>query len=246
MRGAVLMAVSILSMAAAGCTAGAREGDGEQQARASARRDFPASGFQSVSLTGHSDVNVTVGGQFAVRAEGDREMVERLELTVVDGDLRIGFKEGSNFRSFFGRDRNVTVHVTMPALTGANLTGSGDINIDRVQGERFAGNLTGSGDINVGEVRVREAAFNLTGSGAIQAAGAAERAAVQLGGSGDISLSRLQTRDLTVSLMGSGDVAAHATGSAAVSLMGPGDVTITGPARCRIDQRGPGEVRCNA
>jgi hypothetical protein len=248
MRGTAILAASMLVLATAGCSAGARDGDGqaEQQARPTARRDFQVGQFQSLSLTGLSDVNVVVGGAPSVRAEGDAEMIERLEIAVVDGDLRIGFKDGSSLRSMFGRHRTVTVHVTVPSLAAANLTGSGDISIDRVQGERFAGSITGSGDIKVGAMRVGEAAFNLSGSGEIQAAGTAQRTAVSLTGAGDIELGRLESRTMTISLMGPGDVNARATETAQVSLMGPGDVTISGPARCQIEHRGPGNVRCNA
>jgi hypothetical protein len=250
MRGSAILMASMLALAAGGCSAGAREGERsaerQEQGRPSARRDFQVGAFQSVSLTGPSDVSVIVGGAPSVRAEGDAEMIERLEITVVNGDLRIGFKDGSNARSFFGRNRSVTVHVTVPSLAAANLTGSGDINIDRVQGERFAGSISGSGDINVREMRVADAAFNLTGSGAFRAAGASQRTAASLAGSGDIDLGRLESRTLAVSLMGSGDVHARATETAQVSLMGPGDVNISGPARCQVEHRGPGNVRCNA
>ncbi|HEY0011505.1 MAG TPA: head GIN domain-containing protein [Allosphingosinicella sp.] len=247
MRGAAILTASMLCLAVTGCSAGAQGNDqARQQARPSARRDFQVGQFQSLSLTGPSDVVVVVGGAPSVRAEGDAEMIERLEIAVVNGDLQIGFKDGSSFRSVFRSDRGVTVHVTVPSLAAANLTGSGDVRIDRVQGERFAGNLSGSGDIEIGQLRVGEAAFNLAGSGSIRAAGAAQRAALSLAGSGDMDLSRLESRNLAVSLMGSGDVNARATETAQVSLMGPGDVTVAGPARCRIEHRGPGNVRCNA
>ena len=246
MRIAAILAVSILSLTAAGCTGDARGSEGEQPARASARRDFQVGAFHTVSSTGPYDIVVAVGGAPSVRAEGDREMVEKMEVVVENGVLRIGFVEGTSFRSLLGREPRATLHITVPSLAGANLAGSGDIRIDRVEGQRFAGNLSGSGDIEIGRLQVGEAAFNLEGSGGIRASGTAGRAAVSLAGSGDIELARLEARDLTVALMGSGDVAARATGTAQVSLMGPGDVTVSGPARCRIERHGPGEVRCNA
>lgn len=244
MRSAALLAGSVIALALGGCSAsGAQEKD---EAASSARRDFPVGAFHSVSLTGSPDVVVTVGGRPSVRAEGDARMVERLDIRIVEGDLKIGFLEGSNFRSMFGRDRNVTIHVTVPTLAAADLTGSGDIRIDRVQGPNFAGALSGSGDLEVGQMRVDEASFSLTGSGGIRAAGAAQSSRIHLAGSGDIELSRLESRNATVALMGSGDIRARASESARVALMGPGDVTIAGSARCEIDKRGPGEVRCNA
>lgn len=239
MRAAAILAASILAMAVAGCNARGHESEAR-----TAQRTFPVGPFQSVSLTGSPDVIVTVGGAPSVRAEGDARLVERLEIRVENGDLKIGYRESNSWSFGFSRDRNVTIHVTVPALAAATLTGSGDMRVDRVQGERFIGTVTGSGDLEVGQLRTGEAVFNLTGSGGIRAAGAAERGHVELQGSGDIELGGLEIRDATVSLHGSGDVTAKAMQAARVTLMGSGDVAITGPARCQIDKRGSGDVHC--
>ena len=239
MRAAAILAASILTMAVAGCNARGHESEAR-----TAQRTFSVGPFQSVSLTGSPDVVVTVGGAPSVRAEGDARLVERLEIRVEDGDLKIGYRESNSWSFGFSSHRNVTIHVTVPALAAATLTGSGDMRVDRVQGERFVGTVTGSGDLEVGQLRAAEAIFNLTGSGGIRAAGAAERGHVELQGSGDIELGGLEIRDATVSLHGSGDVTAKAMQAARVTLMGSGDVAITGPARCQIDKRGSGDVHC--
>jgi hypothetical protein len=239
MRGAAILIGSVLAMALAACNADAQEGTAE-----TARRDFQVGQFQSISLTGSPDVIVTVGGAPSVRAEGDHRMVERLDIRVENGDLKIGYREGSNWSFGFTRDRHVTIHVTVPALAAATLTGSGDLRVDRVQGDRFVGTVTGSGDLAVAQLRAGEAVFTLTGSGGIQAVGGAQRSHVELAGSGDIDLGRFEIRDATVSLHGSGDVRAKAMEVARVTLMGSGDIAITGPARCQIDKRGSGDVTC--
>lgn len=241
MRGAAIVIGSALAMALAACSAGAKEGGGE-----TARRDFQVGQFQSISLTGSPDVVVTVGGAPSVRAEGDSRLVERLEIRVENGDLKIGYREGSSWSFGFSRDRHATIRVTVPSLAAATLIGSGDIRIDRVQGDRFAGTVTGSGDLQVGQLRATEAVFSVTGSGAIQAVGTAQRSHVELAGSGDINLGGLESRDATVSVHGSGDVTAKAMEAARVTLMGSGDVAISGPARCQVEKRGSGDVRCGA
>ena len=243
MRGAAILATSILAMAAAACSAGAHEGEG---GRPTAERTFQVGAFQSVSLTGSPDVIVTVGGAPSVRAEGDARMVERLDIRVEGGDLRIGYREGSSWSFGFGHRRGVTIHVTVPALAAATITGSGDMRIDRVQGDRFVATVTGSGGLDLGQVQAGEAVFSVTGSGGIRAAGRAQRSHVELQGSGDVDLGALEIRDATVSVHGSGDVTAKAMEAARVTLMGSGDVSITGPARCQVDKRGSGDVRCGA
>ncbi|HEX8366852.1 MAG TPA: head GIN domain-containing protein [Allosphingosinicella sp.] len=241
MRGRALVAGSVLAIALGGCSADAQEGNAH---RATAQRAFQVGGFQSISLTGSPDVIVTVGGAPSVRAEGDARMIERLEIRVEDGDLRIGYRQRSSWS--FGRHRNVTVHVTVPALAAATVTGSGDMRIDRVQGGRFAATVTGSGGLDLGRVEAGETSFSVTGSGGIRAVGRAQRAHIELNGSGDVDLGALEIRDATVSVHGSGDVTAKAMQAARVTLMGSGDVSITGPARCQVEKRGSGDVRCGA
>ena len=115
---------------------------------AQGRRDFQVGAFEKVALEGSHDVVVTVGGQPSVRAEGDSEMIERLDIRVEDGSLKIGTRREDEgwFRRHRGR---VTVYVTAPALNGASIGGSGDMRIDRVQAQRFAAAVAGSGDMEI-------------------------------------------------------------------------------------------------
>jgi hypothetical protein len=206
-----------------------------------ARRDFQVGGFDRITLAGSPDVVVAVGGRPSVRAEGDADAIERLEIAVVDGALRIGMRPGSGS---WGGHRGVTVHVTVPALQAASIEGSGDMRIDRVEGPRFVGQIGGSGDLDVAALRVGEASFAVRGSGAIRAAGAAARATLSVAGNGDLSLGGFEAGDAVISLAGSGDIVLRATRTAAIQLNGSGDVTIAGPARCTITKTGSGDVRC--
>lgn len=226
---------------AGGCHAGHGEGQGE----AHARRDFQVGAFDRINLAGSPDVVVTVGGRPSVRAEGDAEAIERLEIAAENGELRIGMRPGGG-SGWFGHRRGVTIHVTVPSLQAASIAGSGDIHVDRVEGPRFAAQVDGSGDLDVATLRVAEANFAVRGSGGIRAAGAAERVNATVAANGDLDLEGFEAGDATVALVGSGDISLRATRSAAVDLTGSGDVTITGPARCTIRKSGSGDVRCNA
>jgi hypothetical protein len=237
MRSAAL-ASSLLLLGA--CHAGAH--DSGNVAHASAQRSYQVGAFDRISLEGSPDVIVAVGGQASVRAEGDSEMMERLEITAENGELKIRVRDRGGWS--WGSHRGITVHVTMPALAAASIAGSGDMRIDRVQGQRFAGTISGSADMNIGELRVAEANFNVSGSGGVRAAGAVPRMAASLAGSGDIDLGRLEAVDATLSLAGSGDIGIRATHSAAIQLNGSGDVNVTGPAQCTISKSGSGDARC--
>jgi len=219
---------------------------GGEEAGPAARRDFQVAGaYDRVVLTGSPDVVVTVGGVASVRAEGDEATLDRLEIVNENGQLKIGLRSNSGGNWFsWGSHRGATVRVTLPALAGASVTGSGEMRIDRVEAPRFAGSVTGSGEILIAALAVGEADFTVTGSGEIAAAGTAQRARGSVTGSGDLHLDRLEVADATLTVAGSGDIAIRATATAAIEIRGSGDVTVTGPARCTISKSGSGDARC--
>jgi hypothetical protein len=237
----LIVLVSSLAVAACGMSAGAQEGGTGE----TAQRNFQVAAFDSVGLAGSHDVIVTVGGAASVRAEGDPQVIEKLDIRVEGSTLKIGTQKGVSWTSSFMRNRKpVTVYVTVPSLAAASVAGSGDLRVDKVEGERFNGAVAGSGDLQIAALRVGEAEFAVAGSGDIRAVGSVQRLKADLAGSGDLDLSGLEATDADVSVAGSGDIRARATGTANVSLMGSGDVTMSGGAQCSVKKRGSGQVNC--
>jgi hypothetical protein len=210
-----------------------------------ASKVFAVGGFDRISLGGRYDAVVTVGGAPSVRAEGDQAAIDRLEVTVENGQLRIETRESGGWSwGFGGRHRRATLFVTVPALAGASIGGSGDMRIDKVAGRAFDGAIGGSGDMRIGALQVDEANLSVSGSGDLAASGKVGRVAIKVAGSGDVTASGLEAATASVSVLGSGDVAARATQSADITVMGSGDVNLTGNAKCTINKMGSGDVHC--
>ncbi|HET9640874.1 MAG TPA: head GIN domain-containing protein [Allosphingosinicella sp.] len=236
MRGAILIPLLMLGACSAG---GASESSGQRGSR-----DFQVGAFDKISLSGSSNVIVTVGGSPSVRAEGDAALLEKLEIKVENGTLHVGYKKG-NWSFGWRKDHGpVTVHVSAPSLTGAEVAGSGDMKIDKVEGGDFVGEIAGSGEIQLASLRARKASFAIAGSGGVTASGTAETGQFEIAGSGDIHAGGLQVKSAKVSVAGSGNVETQATESASVDIMGSGDVVVTGGAKCSVNKMGSGDVRC--
>ena len=235
----LLLIASTLAVAA--CSANAQRGAGEPGGE-QARRDFEVGGFRSVSLEGAADVVVAVGGPASVRAEGDGRALERLEIRVENGALKIGTRDEGMFS--WGRHGRATVYVSAPALDGASIGGSGDMRIDRIQAASFNGSVAGSGDMEIATLQAREARFDLAGSGGISAAGRADAVNISIAGSGNVMLDALEARRADVSIAGSGDVSLRATEAVQGSILGSGDIVVHGTARCNVSKLGSGDVRC--
>lgn len=207
-----------------------------------AQRSYDVTGFSEVDLRGADDVDVRVGPNFSVKAEGPAEELDQLRIAREGDTLRVGRKSGVGFK--WNSNRTVRVHVTLPRLAGASVSGSGTMKVDRVDGGNFEGAVAGSGTLDIGAARVDAAAFSIAGSGDARVAGTARSLEVDIAGSGNLVAPGLRAESARVSIAGSGDARATVEGAAKVDIMGSGDVDLGPRARCQVSKMGSGSVRC--
>jgi len=203
-------------------------------------RSFPLSGFDRIALRGADDVEVRVGPAESVSVTGPAALLDRLEVEVRDGELRLGRKRGDGP----WRDGTARFTVTLPRLTAAAVAGSGDMRIDRAEARSFAASVAGSGDLSIGALAADALDLSVAGSGDLAVGGRTRALNVSIAGSGDIDAARLRAERADISLAGSGNVRAGVDSEAAVSILGSGDVEILGNAKCRVSKMGSGSVTC--
>lgn len=245
MRVVPMLSVLTLTVAPlAACTVYAEDGGaGAPAAGSGSTRSFAVRDFTGVTLRGSDDVDVRVGSTFSVRAEGPSAELDKLRIERVGDMLRVGRKNRIGF-IWGGDHRGVTVFVTMPRIAAAQIAGSGNLTVDRVEGADFDGGVAGSGNLKVGQLTATRAKLSIPGSGEITAKGQVGQLTVDLAGSGNIDAAGLRARAATVSLAGSGNVRAEVVGAATVSLVGSGDVDLGRAAKCTTTKVGSGEVHC--
>ncbi|MGA1798346.1 head GIN domain-containing protein [Sphingomonas sp. 4RDLI-65] len=218
------------------------EGSGAAASGSGTTRTYQVAGFNGIDLRGSDDVDVRVGTGFSIRAEGPSEQLDRLRIDR-DGDtLDIGRKNGTNFG--WSKGAKVKVYVTLPRLTEANVSGSGNMAVDRVEGGGFKGGIAGSGNLDIAAIQVDDAQFSIAGSGTARASGTARDLKVEIAGSGDVDGSKLQAQSAKIEIAGSGSVRAIVNGPASVDMMGSGDVDLGPNSRCKTSKMGSGKVRC--
>lgn len=206
-------------------------------------RGFPVGDFHGLALAGSPDVTVTTGHASSVRASGSPEALDRLEIGVEGGVLKIGTKRGLDWS---WRDHGrVTIAVTVPMLREVDIAGSGDVVVDRVKVRDFAANIAGSGSLHLPALDTDHAAFDVAGSGTVTAAGRCGSGSASIKGSGDLKLAALKCATLSASVAGSGSLDAYATQTATLATMGSGNITVTGGARCTVSTAGSGKARCS-
>lgn len=109
-------------------------------------KTYDISGFSIIDASAGVDVNVTVGEDYSIRAEGEPEALERLRLEKRGDTLEIGRTRDRS--GWFQRSRrgNVTVTVTMPAMTGVDVSSGAEVTAAGIDAERFSASVSSGAD----------------------------------------------------------------------------------------------------
>ena len=241
MKLALAITAAVLPLTACNFANG-MSGDVVQPSGSGGTRSFQVADFTGVSLRGADDVEVRSGTTFAVTAEGDSALLDRLEIRK-DGDtLQIGRKDGD---WKWGGDKGAKITVTLPRLLSASVAGSGDMTVERAQGD-FDGSIAGSGNLSIAQLTGGKTGLSIAGSGDLHiAAGQASAISASIAGSGDIDAPALKATHGEMSIAGSGNIRAQVTGEADISIVGSGSVELTGGAKCSVNKMGSGDARCS-
>jgi len=234
--------IAMLSLAACSYAADHDSKPGIAGSGTGSSRSFAVADFTNVDLRGSDNVDVRVGTGFSVRAEGPSAELDRLKIEKVGDTLKVGRINDNGFH--WGDHKSVTIFVTMPRIAEANIAGSGDMTVDRVEGQSFSANSAGSGSLDVAALSVQTGDFSIAGSGNIKAKGSARHLKMAIAGSGDIEAGGVKAEGAEVSIAGSGGIRADVTGPANVSVVGSGDVDLGSGAKCTTSKMGSGDVHC--
>jgi hypothetical protein len=242
MRKAVLIGVAAAATATAACSHSRAEDSGPL-----VQKSYQVGNFTQVEVAGPFDVTIHTGAAPSVSAHGNQKLIDRL-VVEVKGDKLVVHTESNRgwFNWGWGNSGKADIAITVPAISGATLAGSGGIAIDHVKGDNFEGTVAGSGDLNIDTVEVQSLKLAIAGSGDVRAkAGQAGSVAYKIAGSGGIDARNVKAQTAEVSIAGSGSINGQATSAADVKIMGSGDVTLTGGAKCNVTKHGSGDVNCS-
>jgi hypothetical protein len=207
-----------------------------------AARDWKVGGFDKVDLAAAASVQVHAGPAFAVHADGDDDLVRRLDIQVRQGTLVIGWLPGQSPHTI--RNQRLTVAVTMPKVAGATVSGAGTVSVDRADAPGFAARVSGAGTLKVAMLRTGQASLDVGGAGSLEATGTAHRIVAHLSGVGSIKAGALATRAGLIDMSGTGSIVARVDGPVEVKLSGFGSVSVLGRPNCVVRKSGWGSVSC--
>lgn len=196
-------------------------------------RSFLVTDFDRLRVEGPIEVEV-VSGSPTARANGERRALEALTIRVDAGTMVV--RPGNDGEGI------PRVRLSVPALRGVLVNGSGRVRIVEARANRFDLALNGAGTLDVGNVAASELVVTMTGGGTITLAGAAERARIRSYGAGSIDADRLTAGEATLVSESSGDIDVAVRYLARVTAQGTGAIRVAGTPECRV--AGPGPVTC--
>ena len=166
--------------------------------------------------------------------------------TIVEKDtLIIRPRRNATFNLRFGKGHDpVTINIATSGLKALNMSGSGDVDLDRFEGNELKLSSSGPGDLHASGV-ARDLTVRASGSGDMDLH--ALRAAslnLAMSGPGDVQASGM-TGDVNAVVSGSGDLEVHDLRAAKVNAMmrGPGSVSLSGTSReIRAEIAGSGDL----
>lgn len=184
-------------------------------------RNYDFTGFTRVDASAGANVEITVGGDYAVRAEGDATALERLRVKLNGNKLEIG-RQNSGFFSG-GAKGKLTVYVTLPALEGVSSSSGADLSATGIDAGAFEVSVSSGAD----------AALSGT-CGSLKAEGSS---------GADLDAQDLKCTDAVAKVSSGADLTIYASQSLIADASSGGDITVYGgPKNTDIDKSSGGDV----
>jgi hypothetical protein len=215
-------------------------GSGFTMGQSTVKENRNKSGFTKVSFGVSGNMYISIGNEFKVTLEGDKDDLEDIITEVSSGRLVV---KKENWRMNF--NEKVNVYITMPELEGLGVSGSGKAEIkDAVKTDNLSLSVSGSGKLYTSEITVSDLKCSISGSGdIILGGGSASDADISISGSGNYSGETTKLGSVDISISGSGNCVVNVTGSLKAGVSGSGDVTYIGNPKVDARVSGSGKVR---
>jgi len=193
--------------------------------------------FEGISFDVAGNVFIQQGSEQSVIVETHQSIIPGISTTVRDGIWNIRFLE------CYDRYDKFDVHITVPELNFASMSGSGNIFGETpFETERFDATLPGSGNINL-EIIAEVVDADISGSGNIIIAGETDQFLGFISGSGNIFAFDIESNNCQVRISGSGNCEVYVNDQLDVQISGSGSVRYKGnPPTVNTTITGSGSV----
>ena len=192
--------------------------------------------FDEVDVGDVFEADITiVDGPPTVEITVDDNLVERLDVSVDNGELKIEMDGGADF----GVDP--TVVITMPELTELDVAGAASVVVDGAKTTKLAIDLSGASDVDI-EVDVATLVIDGSGASSIIVGGTATDLEMDLSGASSADLSNVEIDTASLDLSGSTDATFGETAEVSGDLSGAATIEVLDETLVSIESSGGASV----
>jgi predicted ester cyclase len=194
------------------------------------------SDFSRVSLQGVGTLVIEQSDTEALTIDAEPRVLRRIETTVQDGTLFIRPDRGFKTREA------ITYSLTVDELTGIELSGAGQVQMQRLETGDFSLIVSGAGSVAIEDLTAKTLAVEATGNASVTLGGTVDSQTVTFGQAGTYDAANLVSRIATVSVDGAAKAIVNASESLEASASGASSIAYYGDPSVSESTSGVGSV----
>ena len=202
-------------------------------------REEAITGFDTVEISYSFETSISQGDTFRVIIRADDNLVEYLQVVKVGSTLQIGLVPNPPTI----RSATMQAEVTMPELSGLDVSGAGDVTITGFKSvQALIVDTSGSSHLQ-GDIQAGNVTFNLDGSSEVILTGSAQNVKIKASGSSEADLSAFSVVDADVEAGGKSQVTVNPSGRLDVDASNGANVTYLGnPTLGKMESSGSSSI----
>jgi hypothetical protein len=213
-------------------------------------RDFDLKDFTQVDINTGITAVVTLGDSFSVHAESaNKDLLDKLRITVDGGKLSASVDQ--NFLDFIFNGgvvgqllgaNNLTLNVTLPALSGVSASSAADVNVTAPKGDLDIGISSGA-DITIASAALGALRINASSGSDLTLDGTCTSLTANASSGSNVNADALKCATAAIEASSGSDVAVFASASIKANASSGSDITAQGnPAQQSVESSSGGDV----
>jgi len=206
-------------------------------------REFDLSDFNRIEISTGINAVVKIGGDFSVRAETDNtKILEDLRIKVrgrkLVADLDLGFLD-----SLLGKNRDVTVYITLPDLTEVEGKAGADVLVSGSYGPELFAAASSGASVLIDGLTSERVDLDASSGASVRVSGKCINLRVEASSGGSVNASKLTCEIVKAGASSGGSAAVFATNSINADASSGGGIDVEGsPTRVEVDESSGGDV----
>lgn len=209
-------------------------------------RDFDLSEFNRIEISAGINAIVEIGQNFSVRAETDNtKILDDLRIVVRSRKLTADFNLGF-FESIFGKNRDVTVYITLPDLTEVEGSAGADVMVSGSFGTELFAAATSGASLLIDGITSERVDLDASSGGSLRVSGDCATLCVDASSGASINAAKLTCEFVKAEASSGASAVVFARTSIDADASSGGDIDVEGsPTRIEVDKSSGGDIDFN-